>query len=69
MSEPILHTPNVDPEIMLEEASNVTSFLRAVAPALYGDNARVYLNEDGAHGLSLILDALENTIKQAIEKL
>ncbi len=56
------------PADILDNAAAITSFLSDMAPHLSHDRNNS-LSENGAHGLMLILDALQQTIEAAAQQL
>jgi hypothetical protein len=51
---------------MLVNASAITRFLADLAPAMIPAHGDAGLSEDGCYGLCLILEALNNTITEAL---
>ena len=62
--------PSAHPADTLSRAAAVIRFLAEVTPALNSEGPdNLALSEAGAHGLLLVLDALENTINQAADRI
>jgi len=69
MSGPVLNFGSELPADLLHNAASVCRLLADVAPAFVPEGGELGLEAEGAHGLSLILLAVEETIRAAIARL
>lgn len=69
MNAPVFTFGADSPLDMLDCVIQVTSFLTEMAPHFAEGKSDIGLSERGAGGLTLILIAVENTVKTALDKL
>lgn len=69
MSQPSFASPTDTPADLLNNAAAVVRFLADVAGAIGGDGGSPGLSEHGSFGFLLILNGVENTINEAMNRL
>lgn len=69
MNQPTFSSSTDSPADMLNNASAVVRFLADVAGAIGGDNGLPGLSDHGSFGFLLILNGIENTINEAVNRM